>query len=134
MNQEIEKKFASYPSDACKKLKEIRALIFSVADEEGLGEVVEELKWGEPSYSTKIGSPIRIDWKPKYPDQISVFVNCKTVLIDSYKEVYGSVFQYIGNREVVLPLSEPTPLPELKACILMALKYHKLKKLPLLGA
>jgi len=134
VNQEIKKKLESYPCDAREKLKEIRELIFSAAEEEGLGEIIEQLKWGELSYSSKLGSPIRIDWKPKYPDQISVFVNCKTLLIATYKEVYGSAFQYVGNRELTLPLSKPTPLPELKGCISMALKYNKLKKLPLLGA
>lgn len=133
MNQEIKNKFGSYPSDARKKLEKIRELIFNLAVEESLGEITEQLKWGEPSYSSKFGSPIRIDWKPKHPDQVSLFVNCKTVLIETYREVYGSALQYIGNREVVIPLAEPTPLPELKGCILMALKYHKLKKLPLLG-
>lgn len=134
MNQEIKNKFESYPSNAREKLQEIRELIFNIAVEDNLGEITEQLKWGEPSYSSKLGSPIRIDWKPKDPEQISVFVNCKTVLIETYKEVYGSSLKYIGNREIVLPLSEPTPLPELKGCISMALKYHKLKKLPLLGA
>lgn len=134
MNQEIANKFKSYPSGAREKLEEIRKLIFNIAEEENLGEITEQLKWGEPSYSSKVGSPIRIDWKPKHPDQVSVFVNCKTVLIETYKEIYGSSLQYIGNREIAIPLSKPIPLPELKGCISMALQYNKLKKLPLLGA
>ena len=134
MNQEIKNKFSSYPRDAYEKLREIRELIFDIAAEEGLGEITEQLKWGEPSYSSKFGSPVRINWKPKYPDQVSVFVNCNTVLIETYKEIYGSALQYVGNREIVLPLAAPTSLPELRGCISMALKYHKLKKLPLLVA
>ncbi|WP_272492404.1 DUF1801 domain-containing protein [Alteromonas sp. MCA-1] len=134
VNQEIKNKFESYPSDARKKLQAIRKLIFDIAEAESLGVITEQLKWGEPSYSSKFGSPIRIDWKPKYPDQVSIFVNCKTVLIETYKEIYGSELQYVGNREIVIPLSKPIPLPELEGCISMALQYHKLKKLPLLGA
>ncbi len=134
MNEKVRVKFDSYPNDARTKLEEIRALILSTAIEENLGEISEQLKWGEPSYSCKFGSPIRIDWKPKHPDQVSVYVNCKTTLIKTYKEVYGSAFQFVDNREIVLPVSEPTPTPELRACMLMALKYHKLKGLPLLGA
>lgn len=134
MNQEVENKFESYPPEAREKLLTIRNIIFEVAIEEGLGEITEQLKWGEPSYLSKHGSPIRIDWKSKFPNQVSIFVNCKTVLIETYKEVYGNALQYVGNREIAIPLSEQTPLPELKGCISMALQYHKLKKLPLLGA
>ncbi|NRA42454.1 MAG: DUF1801 domain-containing protein [Pseudomonadales bacterium] len=134
MDKEIQNKFASYPYDAREKLEDIRKLIFNIAAEENLGDITEQLKWGEPSYSSKIGSPIRIDWKPKHPDKVSVFVNYKTLLIETYKEIYGSSLQYVGNREIAIPLSKPIPLAELKGCISMALQYHKLKKLPLLGA
>lgn len=134
MDQSVKEKFESYPPKARNRLSEIRKIIFEIAEEKNLGDITEELKWGEPSYSSKTGSPVRIDWKLKYPNQVSVFVNCKTVLIETYKEIYGSTLQYAGNREIVLPLSEPLPLPELRGCISMALQYHKLKRLPLLGA
>ena len=134
MNNDIERKLNTYPIEARQKLAELRQMILDVAAEEELGEVTEQLKWGELSYTSKHGSPIRIDWKAKYPDQVSLFVNCKTLLIETFKEVYGDKFQYVGNREIVLPLSQPFPQAELKACISMALQYHKLKKLPLLGA
>ncbi len=127
-------KIKPYPSEAKKYLNEIRKMIFEIAKKENLGEITEELKWGEPSYSSKVGTPIRVDWKPKYPNQVSIFVNCKTILIETYKEVYGNTLEYSGNREIILSLSEPLPLLELRGCISMALQYHKLKKLPLLGA
>ncbi len=134
MNQEIQIKFDSYPPEVNEKLREIRKIIFEVAREQGLVDITEQLKWGEPSYSSKVGSPIRIDWKSKYPNRVSVFVNCRTILIETYKEVFGAALQFAGNREIILPLSEPIPLSELKGCISMALQYHKLKELPLLGA
>ena len=49
----------------------IRDAIFDVSKEESLGEVVENLKWGEPSYQSKNGSVVRIDRKKKSPDTIS---------------------------------------------------------------
>ncbi len=134
VNKDIKIKFEAYPKVARAKLQEIRKMIFDIAVAEGLGEITEQLKWGEPSYSSKYGSPIRLDWKSKYPNQVSVFVNCKTVLIETYKEVYGNRLKYVGNREIAISLSKPTPLLELKGCLSMALQYHKLKKLPLLGA
>ena len=134
MNKEVQKQFNAYPPKVQRQLSEIRNLIFEIAEEKNLGVIDESIRWGEPSYSAKGGSPIRIDWKARSPNQISLFVNCKTRLIDTYKALYGNTFTFIGNREVVLPLSKPIPLEELRACILMALQYHKLKSLPLLGA
>lgn len=134
MNKAVKDRFDKYPESARIMLEELRNLVFQTASELDLGEVNESLKWGEPSYSVKIGSPLRMDWKPKYPHQVSVFVNCKSLLIKTYKEVYGNTLQYVGNRELVFPVSEPLPLLELKGCFSMALQYHKLRTLPLLGA
>ncbi|GAL29947.1 hypothetical protein JCM19239_1638 [Vibrio variabilis] len=49
---------AHIPDNARTRLEELRALILSFAVELSLGEVEESLKWGEPSYSVKSGSPI----------------------------------------------------------------------------
>jgi hypothetical protein len=57
--------FQSYPVTVRKKMFALRELIFSVAAEtEGIGELEETLKWGEPAYLTaqaKSGSSVRID-------------------------------------------------------------------------
>ncbi len=134
MNEEIKQKFDSYPPVARDYLHELRHLIFKVAQEDGVGEIIESIKWGEASYTSKIGSPIRIDWKEKYPDHVSIFVNCNTKLIETFKEVYGEALTYVGKREIAVALPSPLPISELKGCISMALRYHKLKHLPLLGA
>ncbi len=134
MDKNIQQKLDSYPNNARNQFMKIRGLIFEVADEEQLGEITETLKWGEPSYSSKLGSPIRMDWKPKTPDQISIYFNCKTILVETFREIYKDTFLFIGTRELVLPLSGPIPTLELKGCISIALRYHKVKHLPLLGA
>ncbi len=133
MEHDIEEKVKAYPPLAHKAFRTIRSLIYQVADEESLGKVTESIKWGEPSYSTKKGSPIRIDWKPKDPSQISLYVNCNTCLLETYREVFGNVLECKGKREIVLPLGQGIPAKELKVCISMALRYHDLKHLPLLG-
>jgi hypothetical protein len=139
MDSRIKTKFDSYPETARLWLLEIRAAIFEVAAEESLGEITESLKWGELSYQSKAGSPIRIDWKAKSPHAISVYFNCKTVLVDTFKEIYQDTFIYAGNREIVFQIPDDfslkeLPILELKACLSMALRYHQIKHLPLLGA
>ena len=57
----VKSKFDTYPEGIKTKLLLVRALIFELENELGLGQVTESLKWGEPSYHVKNGSPIRID-------------------------------------------------------------------------
>ncbi|MES2823603.1 MAG: DUF1801 domain-containing protein [Pseudomonadota bacterium] len=133
MGPDVKQKFASYPEKVRIILIYIRDLIFEVAQAEGLGAIEETLKWGEPSYLAKGGSPLRIDWKPKFPRQLFVYFNCKTTLVETFKEVFGDSFHYEGNRAIVFAVSENIPLAELKICISVSLKYHKVKNLPLLG-
>lgn len=134
MEPEIEEKFATYPVDAQEQLKSIRRLLFSVAEENGLGAVEETLKWGEPSYLVKGGSTIRMDWKPNEPDVIKVYFHCQTSLVETFKELYRDEFEYEGKRAIVIPLSASAVSGPLSQCLQMALKYHRLKHLPLLGA
>lgn len=134
MNVDIKEKLDLYPSKAQKRLNEIRELIYEVANEEQLGEITENLKWGQPSYSINKGSPVRMDWTSKYPNQVSLYFNCKTTLIETFKEIHRGSLQFEGNREIVLPISNSIPSNELKDCISMALRYHKIKHLPLLDA
>ena len=85
MDRGVKEKFASYPEDIAILLFNIRKLIYSVAEQDNIFELSETLKWGEPSYISKIGSAIRFDWKPKDADQYGIYFNCKTSLVDTFK-------------------------------------------------
>lgn len=134
MDLTIKQKFDTYPEDVALVLNKVRELIFSVAEQDGIDDLVETLKWGEPSYISKIGSVIRFDWKTKSPDQFCLYFNCQTKLIETFKEVYGDIFRYEGNRAIVFNRGQTIPLKELAACISMSLRYKKIKHLNLLGA
>lgn len=134
MNPEIKAKFDHYPQQARRQLENIRELILSSATENNAGEVEETLKWGEASYLVKGGSTIRIDWKSKDPGVIKVFFHCQTRLVETFKEIYPNEFEYEGNRAVVIALSTNIHHVPLRHCIGLALKYHSIKHLPLLGA
>lgn len=134
MNNSVEEVLNNYPEQVKERLLMLRQWILDVAHEESLGDVEETLKWGEPSYITKTGSTLRMDWNSKNPNVISIFVNCQTKLIETFKEVYPASFIYVGNRELQISLSSEIPEAELKHCMAMILNYHKLKHLPLLGA
>jgi uncharacterized protein YdhG (YjbR/CyaY superfamily) len=134
MDLNVKQKFETYPDNIHKLLSSVRELILNVAKQDGILEITESLKWGEPSYTSKIGSTIRFDWKGKHPDQYCIYFNCKTSLIETFKEVYGDTFSYEGNRAITIKTNQKLPYKELAHCISMSLRYKNIKHLVLLGA
>jgi hypothetical protein len=109
-------------------------LVLDTASEtEGVGAVEETLKWGEPSYVTKSGSTVRMDWKKSSPHQYAMYFHCKTKLVDTFKELYRDKFIFEGNRAIVFNEDDEIPINELKHCISLSLTYHRRKHLPMLG-
>lgn len=130
----VKTKFATYPKEVKAKLKYLRDLIIETAGEQkDITEIEETLKWGEPSYLVKKGSTIRIDWKSKNPDQYAMYFKCTSKLVPTFKEVYGELFNYENNRAIIFDLTAEVSEAELKECIRLALTYHSLKHIPLLG-
>lgn len=131
-NFEVENTFNSYPLNFRKKLLFLRQLIFDTAQKINcVGSLEETLKWGEPSYltsQTKCGTTIRLAWKKSRPNQYAIYFNCKTTLIDTFKEIYGDLFRYVDNRSIIFYEDDPIPLKQLSDCIAMALTYHLGKK------
>lgn len=133
-NPEVEAVFDRYPAAVREKMLHLRGLILECAREvELVAKLEETLKWGEPSYLTRHGSTIRIDWKEKNPEQYAVYFKCTSKLVPTFKAVYPDRFRYEGTRAIVFGLEEDIPEAELKNCISAGLTYHKVKHLPQLG-
>jgi len=134
-NPKVETVFNNYPSPFREKLIVLRQLILDTAEEtEGIEALEETLKWGEPSYLVKKGSTIRMDWKKSKPDQYAIYFKCTSKLVSTFKTVYGDKFSYENTRAILFKSEDEIPVKELKHCISLALTYHKVKHLPLLGA
>ncbi len=126
--------FESYPKVIRSKLTHLRKLILETANKvESIDEIEETLKWGEPSYLVKNGSTIRLGWKPSIPNEYGIYFNCNSILVPTFKILFDKFFKYEKNRAILFDINENVPEQELKECIELALRYHKLKKLPLLG-
>lgn len=125
-------KFNTYPRHIKNRLLFLRQLIFDVASRtSGVGPLEETLKWGEPSYvtsTTNSGSTVRIDWKKSTPDKYYMYFNCKTTLIETFKGMYGDIFQYGGARSIIFKENDAVPIDELADCIAIALTYNLNKK------
>ncbi|MDO7174159.1 DUF1801 domain-containing protein [Mariniflexile sp. AS56] len=132
---EVKKAFNAYPKQVKTQLLYLRALILETANELNNLNILEEtFKWGEPSYVTKHGSTIRIDWKAKNPNQYAMYFQCSTSLVPTFKIIYKNIFEFEGSRAIVFQQKTEIPKAKLKHCITLALTYHKIKHLPLLGA
>lgn len=135
INTDVATTFDSYPKDIRKKLLMLRKLIFKAASEiEELEAIEETLKWGQPSYLVKSGSTIRLGCPKFEPAQYAIYFNCKTNLIETFKELYRDIFKFEGNRAIIFNINDLVAEKELKHCISLSLRYHKIKHLPLLGA
>ena len=133
-NQEVALIFNNYPNTVSQKLLYLRTLILEVAnDNDEITDLEETTRWGEPSYLTKNGSTIRLDWKIKHPHQYAIYFNCSSRLVPTFKAVFKEVFTFEGNRAITFKMQDTIPIEELKMCISTALTYHKIKTLPLLG-
>ena len=132
-NPAVARVFDAYPPAVRSGLLTLRKLIFSTAASiEGVGELQETLKWGEPAYvtaQTKSGSTVRIDWKRSKPSQYAMYFHCQTNLIETFRARFPKQFSYEGNRALVFKLDDEVPIQALGSCVAESLTYH-LKKRP----
>lgn len=121
--------FANYPKRVRDKMISLRKLVLETASEiPEITKLEETLKWGEPSYLTKQGSTLRMDWKAKTPDQYQMYFKCTSRLVETFKVIFGEKFNYEGKRAIVFDIDDEVPKKELKQCIKATLLYHQVKK------
>lgn len=110
----VEEVFTNYPSEVRDKMQMLRELVIETAeDTKGIYKLEETLKWGEPSFVTKNGSTLRIDWKEKTPNQYAMYFQCSSRLIVTFRIVFEHQFKYEGNRAIVFQLNQKIPEQEL---------------------
>lgn len=133
-NKKVDQVFDSYPETVRNKMQFLREMVIETAEEiEGLKEIEETLKWGEPSFITKKGSTLRMDWKEKTPGQYAMYFQCTSRLVATFRLVFYNKFQFEGNRAIIFQLDHKIPVKELKQCIKACLTYHDVKHLISLG-
>jgi hypothetical protein len=131
-NAAVARAFEAYPAPMRRQLLALRELIFrTAAATDGVGELEETLKWGEPAYLTSqtgSGSTLRIDWKKAKPTEYAMYFNCQTTLVETFKTLFPHEFVYEGRRAIVFKASEPVPADALAFCVAAALTYHRNRK------
>lgn len=120
--------FDSYPESIKGRLLEIRELILRTAGEtDGVGTVVEGLRWGQPSYltpETGSGTTIRLGPVNGSDEKVGLFVHCQTTLVETYRQMYPDLFKYSGTRAILIDVDSGLHEGPLCHCIALALRYH----------
>ena len=95
----------------------------------GVGRIDETLKWGQPSYltpETKSGSTLRLG--ATQDGQVALFTHCQTTIMSDFRSVFGSEFDFDGNRALHLDPQASLPEEPLRMLVASALTYHKKKR------
>jgi hypothetical protein len=121
--------FDRLPTTVRGKLLRVRALIFeTAAEQDGVGQIEETLKWGQPAYLTSetgSGSTVRIDAVKGEADGFAVYFHCQTNLVQTFRQLYPERFDFEGNRALRFRAGDDLPETELKHCLALALTYHR---------
>lgn len=121
--------FLNLPDSIIDEVLELRALIIATHSKTtNAGELIEDLRWGQPSYLTAkpvTGSTIRLGVEKC--GRPAVFCHCQSRLIETFRSQYEPVFEFKGNRALILTSTVKSAKVELAHCIEQALKY-KLKQ------
>ena len=125
--REVISAFGALPAPIGKRLFQVRDLIFAIAAaDDNVGRLTETLKWGEPAYltdETGSGSTIRLG-RLKDSDHAAILFNCKTTLVDTFRERFPDQFEYRQTRALLMPVTGRLPKQELSICLSLALTYH----------
>ncbi len=126
-NVDVMQVYQAWPAEMREKIYVLRQMIFDVAaSTEGVGNLVETLKWNVPAYLTekpKSGTTLRLQGNVD-AGQYGLYVPCTTNLIEQCKELYPEIFNYTKNRGILFDLTDQIPKAELRHFIAMALTYH----------
>jgi hypothetical protein len=128
--EDVASVFAAYPLGIRRRMLALRQLIFETAARtEGVGEIVETLKWGEPAYLTlnKTGTTLRLGWKPRDPARYALYVNCQTDLVARFRDMFAPHLTFEGNRAIIFDVDETVPTEQVAICVAAALTYHRRK-------
>ena len=123
-------RIARWSEPAQRTLWQCRAMFHDVAEKAGAGPLDETLKWGQPSWrpmKPRTGSTLRIDWSPKYPSRLSLYVDCKTDLAARMQILYPDLPENDGQRHLAVALDAPLPEQAIAHLADMTFTYHRTK-------
>ena len=123
--------FESWSPSAQKTAQLCRDLFVDAAVRLDTGPLEESLKWGQPAWRPRrprTGSTLRMGWDAAAPDELALFVDCKTDLAARMREVYPALTSNDGRRRIGVSLSTPLPEQAIAHLAEMTFSYHRAKR------
>ncbi|MGJ8625409.1 MAG: hypothetical protein ACSHXB_00505 [Sulfitobacter sp.] len=123
-------RISDWPEAAQHAILHCRTMFHDIATKADVGALDEALKWGQPSWrpvKPRTGSTLRMDWNPKFPNQMSLFVDCKTDLAARMQDLYPDLPANDGQRHLAISLDAPLPEQALAHLADMTFTYHRSK-------
>jgi len=109
-----------------------RNLFHDTAEQAEIGPLDESLKWGQPAWrprAPRTGSTLRMGWSAGQPQQLMLFVDCKTDLAARMRDIYPDVGENDGRRRIALDLEGPLPEQAIAHLAQMTFCYHLSRRL-----
>jgi hypothetical protein len=126
-NPNVKTAYEAFPAPERDILLQLREMVFaSAAEAEGVGEIEETLKWGEPAYLThkpRSGTTIRLSTSKT--GSAAIFVHCQTTLISEFQALFPNDFTFEGNRAVYVDILTVEEADKLRLVITRALTYNQ---------
>lgn len=126
LDDPVKAAYAAFPAPQRALADMLRDLVLEVARETpGVGEIVETLKWGQPTFQTvrpKSGTPLRIGMTKD--GGVGLYVHCTTTVIRDYAATFPDSDRIDGNRGVLFKTKDDIAPDRLRLLIRHALTYH----------
>ena len=122
----VARRLRTVPTDQRALLERLRTLVHEIAHAERAWPLVEELKWGQPSYRSPHGNestPIRLGWTES--GDVALLTHCQSRVIPEFRAVFGDRFRYDGDRAVLIGSPDELHEVELAELIGRALTYRR---------
>jgi len=119
--------FEAFPPEHRETLFLIRDLVLATAAADArIGRIEESLKWREPAYrpASGVGTTVRLGISRKRPGACAMFVNCRTTLIATCRDLYPDAFAFEGSRALLVQAGAPLPVNAISHCTSLAFRYH----------
>ncbi|MEH6522153.1 DUF1801 domain-containing protein [Sulfitobacter sp.] len=119
---------ATWPDPAREQFNTMRELILNAAQEADVGPMEESLKWGQPAWRPKRprqGSTLRLSWQDNAPQALALYVDCKTTLSATMRDIYPLEFEYETNRALRLSIGAPLPKQAIDHLARLTFTYHR---------
>ncbi|WP_299558073.1 hypothetical protein [uncultured Sulfitobacter sp.] len=119
---------AAWPPAASTKFGVARGLILSAAHHANAGQICESLKWGQPAWRPtrpRQATTLRANWSDKSPQTLTLFVDCRTRLAATMRDIYPHDFVYESSRALNLSLDADLPAQAIDHLARLTFTYHR---------